>query len=407
MFKIVFTLTFSLLSINLSLASSKHSKKKHGTPRSGVISFDVYQTKNIIDLLIVRSINNQSKLFHQRSIDNGVTYSPEQPITFSLDGNEMRSPKRGGDFQIASIDNYIMVAWEKKGSGRFGSGPIRTVLSKDGGKTWSAFKPLTNSEEGQGFMDFAATKGPRFHAIWLENVGPKRGLRHSSVDLSKGIKEASFEKVNQVDEVTCACCWNVLAKDSSGTLYSLYRDKKPSDMSLATSNDLGKSWKYHSKVGIFGWDFDGCPHVGGAIDFAADKSIHTTIWTGKEDTHGLYYQGYDQKKKQWQTTPTLISKKARRSDLKIVGDKLVIAYDIIEDHRAKIKVIYKQVNSEKFSEPKTIDIKSKFSEYPRIIVSKDNYINLFYSNRVDDSQKYHLTKKRFKIGEKVTTKVSH
>jgi hypothetical protein len=194
------------------------------------------------------------------------------------------------DAQIAAAGDRLVAVWMTAGTDRFGGGPMATALSADGGKTWQAGpNPADDgSTSGHGFIDIAAGPGGVFHLTWFDTREERRGLRYaSSADGGR-----TWTANATPDAETCECCWNVIVAGADGSVGILYRDKAPRDMSLAISTDGGKNWTGGKTVGSFGWQFDGCPHVGGgfAVGGSSEKPVwHATVWTGQADRLGLYY----------------------------------------------------------------------------------------------------------------------
>lgn len=385
-------LTISALSCAIAMPAFSHGKKKHKKKRKEstveeVISFDVYRQPNgIIDILAVKSNPGAKPVFqHSRSINDGKTFTPRISINSRLkDGQElgdMRTPKRGGDFQVASSGDNILISYEIKGNNKHGSGPLRTLISKDGGKSFETYKNLSDTTLGQGFVDIAATKSGTFHWVYLQNHPDGRGLRHAMMDL----KSDSLTAVeNHVDKKTCACCWNTV-KAVGDDLYAIYRDKKPSDMSMVYSKDKGKTWQEGGVVGAFDWDFDGCPHVGSSLAFdpAAGTGAstngrpfaHATAWTAKEGKLGLYYQNWSGEGTKW-SAPYKLAENGRRGDIATVGNMVVAVYEemIDENNVARIRVADVTKKPMVFSRPRTIS--TNFTFYPRLEATKNGVIML-------------------------------
>ena len=285
---------------------------------AGVSSFDVAESEGTVHVLFARPAGPESKdipLFHIRSDDGGATWS--EPARVATGHAPPPRLHRGDDPQIAAHGDMLMALWTARGDGPFGSGPLATALSDDGGRTWRAgpspaARPLPVQEQpavviptaapaspgakkphaakgtGPGYR-FPATTGDRdgFHVVWIHAIGDERSLRHAR--LAPGTSAWSDPTV--VDPKICACCWNELKPGPGGSLLALYRDQHPSDMMLARSRDAGRTWEQPTRVGGFDWHFEGCPHVGGGVAVAQDArggNILTTVWTGKPQAAGAY-----------------------------------------------------------------------------------------------------------------------
>ena len=181
--------------------------------------------------------------------------------------------------------------WPGRGTGVWGSGPLGSALSRDGGKTWApAGDPAPFPED-----DPVAEHGARFPALqpspaggftlaWIDASDKARSVRAGRFDLDT----SSWSEPVTVDATSCACCWNALASVGGEEVF-VYRDVNPSDMAAARSSDGGATWSEPAPVGSFGWDFEGCPHVGAGLAAEPDGGrLFAAVWTGKEGEAGLY-----------------------------------------------------------------------------------------------------------------------
>jgi hypothetical protein len=111
-----------------------------------------------------------------------------------------------------------------------------------------------------------------------EAAASGKGLRYArSTDGGR-----TWSKNATLDPECCECCWNSLLTLPGGVVHVLFRDRDPRDMALVSSADGGKTWSTPTPVGSFGWAFNGCPHVGGALAASDDgKSLNAVVWTAK------------------------------------------------------------------------------------------------------------------------------
>lgn len=283
-----------------------------------VVACDVAASAGSLHLLLGKRTGAGTKDFtlaYTRSNDRGATWSLPVPIpTGHAPAAKMH---RGDDPRIAAIGDRLMALWTARGDGPFGSGPLATALSDDGGRTWRpgpapSAQPLTagaipprtaaatdpapstpgkaREATGPGYrFPAAAAAAAGFHVVWIHAAGDERSLRHAALPFD----EARWSDPVVVDPHLCACCWNELHVQADGSLLTLYRDQRPSDMSLARSSDGGRTWLGAGRAGEFDWDFDGCPHVGGAVATVTgprgdDDSLLATVWTGNAGSTGAY-----------------------------------------------------------------------------------------------------------------------
>ncbi len=235
---------------------------------------------------------------HRVSIDGGVSWSEPVPVNTGV--VSPHGLHRGADARIAAHEQTLVAAWTTAGSDKWGSGPIATVLSKDGGKTWTpgpnpADDGLT---DGHNFMALGADTAGNFHLAWLDGRDGERGLRYSV----SGDGGAHWAVNSTAAPKTCECCWNSLTPLDKGGIAVLYRARTPRDMYLVSSRNAGAEWTSPAAVGDFRWDINMCPHVGGALATCAGpkgQRLHATVWTGASGKSGLYHLLSDDSGQTW------------------------------------------------------------------------------------------------------------
>ena len=249
-------------------------------------------------------------LAHQRSADGGLQWSAPVRVEADPGGPPIKKVSRGEDAAIAvgPDGRTLLAVWPGRGTGVWGSGPLGSALSRDGGATWTpagdpapfpADDPV--AEHGARFPALLASPGPGgsgsgsgggggggggggFTLAWIDASDEARGVRANRFDPAA----SSWGEPVTVDPTSCACCWNALAAVGEEAVF-VYRDADPSDMSAARSPDGGASWSDPAPVGGFGWVFDGCPHVGAGLAAEPDGGrLFAAVWTGKEGEAGLY-----------------------------------------------------------------------------------------------------------------------
>jgi hypothetical protein len=300
-----------------SQAAERHLEKDEG---AGVVSLDVWASGPVVDLLL----GLQRKgvvLVHRRSTDGGATWSADHPVPMA---SRAHSPHRGNDPQVAATGAHVVVTWVTPGTSKWGSGPLATAISDDGGLTWRAGpNPADDgSTDGHGYADLATDAAGTFLLAWLDSRDGAPGLRAAtSADFGH-----TWSANRTVASATCECCPNRVASPRAGTFLVLFRDGTPRDTSLAVTDDGGATWSRRGPTGAFGWKFEGCPHVGGGIAVATGET-HVLTWTGAEGRAGLYAVHSPDGGRTWSAPRPLGGPRAHHADLANSRDVLAGVWD--------------------------------------------------------------------------------
>ena len=275
----------------LSAGVFAHSPKKDGAKLrvKGVRSLEVVEDNGRLHMLLGEAEDPAAVpvLSHSTSMDGGESWSV--PIAVGLSAAAPHGLHRGSDARIAAHGDHLVAAWTAAGTDSWGSGPITIVMSEDGGQHWSAGpNPADDGlTDGHNFLTINADAKGQFHLAWLDKRDGERGLRYSfSTDGGR-----HWEANKTVAPKTCECCWNSIVPLASGDVAILFRDRSPRDMKVVTSRGPSR-WNMPVAVGNFQWQFNACPHVGGALvrrSAAAGEQLHAAVWTGASGASGLYH----------------------------------------------------------------------------------------------------------------------
>lgn len=307
------------LAFGLLAAAFTRAHEKHSTDIVGILGLDVYAdaSGDVVDaLLAVQEAGATSvELRHTRSRDGGATWSRPAPILPG--GTNVFSPRRGAEPQIASSGDRLVVIWTEPGTSPWGSGPLASAVSADGGKSWK--KGVNPADDGttkdHGFVDVAATGPGAFLAVWLDGRDGGQGLR-SAASRDGG---ASWSRNVDIERRTCECCANrLLVRDGHKDVDVIYRGRDPRDMYVARTSDGGSSWSRLGPVARFGWEFDGCPEVAGglaATSAAGGERLHALAWTGQDSDVGVWRVASDDRGRAWTKPARMGDATAKQLDL--------------------------------------------------------------------------------------------
>lgn len=332
----------------------------------GINSLDVSTDGKALNLLVADypQGTNPPALLFQRSTDGGSSWT--KPVRIDAGRPFPFSPHRGMDAQIAGSGNKLIAIWATGGTGYMGSGPMVTALSSDAGKTWQRGpNPADdNLTTGHAYVDVAADAKGNFHLVWLDSRDGKQGLRYARS--SDGGKKWTRNVTLKAE--SCECCWNTLAV-SGDSVHVLFRDKSPRDMAMVSSADGGKTWGKPVYVGAFGWEFQGCPHVGGGLTTGTKggSALHALVWTGLAGKSGVFHMASTDGGANWLNPVQIGTGDARRSDIATANGQVAVACEVISDGESVVFATKSADGGRTWSELKRLSDKGTTASYPRVV----------------------------------------
>lgn len=336
-----------------------------------VKSFDIYADGSTLHLIISGTPHtqnhNSTSVRYLQSSDGGVHWSKSVALGNNL---PMSLASRGNDVQIAAQDNNIVALWQVQGEIP-NSGPLVTFYSHDAGKIWYQGKnPAIDDSGDQSHADLVADVQGYFHAVWLAD--PEENGYQSLRYAQSHDKGETWQSPLKLDDSTCSCCANKLTLSPDGFIHVLYRDMKPRDMTMLSSSDNGATWQNKQTIGDFHWEFDGCPHVGGALAFDQSNNFYGSVWTGAPNMSGLYAASAKQIVK--------IGKNAIHSDITVLDNRIFLVWDEIRPEGTAIFSSQSVDKGVSWTTPHRLSDVGKTSTHPRI-VSIENAALVFWTEK--------------------------
>lgn len=355
-----------------------------------ISSFDVFADGDTVHLLVGQGDKRGGpvKLLYRQSQDGGQQWS--EPIQVNSKGETLMAPHPGENAQIAAHGQRVMAVWsEKSAIPGERAGPLLSMLSEDGGKTWRSGGKPAGDETGYHALPELSADRQGFHAVWLHggarDSGTPQGLHYThSVDGS------AWAAATQIAPATCRCCWNRLVTTADQDVGVLYRAAAPRDMAFVRVGANRRSREANLPgvaVGAFGWEFEGCPHVGGAL--AADgKKLHALVWTGKDEAStGLYYSSSADGGAEWSEPARLGDAVARDSDIAVAADgRLVALWGAASAGGMHVAQTQSTDQGKTWSEPKVISDDTAMASHPRVLATAKGVTSFWLERRDGKSQ---------------------
>jgi hypothetical protein len=371
------TIRFTLAALLLLVGSVSRAHEMSPPEKlTGVQSFDVDARDGKIHVLTldVDASTMVANLNDHMFTDDGKLSPPSRVASNVPTPNY--GDHAGDDVQVAAFGDHVVALWQIKGTGWEGCGPMVSAVSSDGERTWRpARSPADDGKTGgHGFIDVTSDASGVFHAVWLDDRRGHQSLWYArSADFG-----ASWSKNILLRDKPCQCCWNKIATAGTNGVYVLFRDQHPRDMAMAVSSDGGRHWNVQTSLGGFGWNFDGCPHVGGGLDEG-----HALIWTGKDESVGLYHASVDAKG-HWHASQKIAGPGARHGD--IATDKagrLAAVWDAYENNEFMIQATTSNDHGKTWAAPKRLSPPHTHPTHPRVVASPTGF-RIFWTDTTEN-----------------------
>jgi hypothetical protein len=156
----------------------------------------------------------------------------------------------------------------------------------------------------------------------------------------------------------------------------LYRDKQPSDMSVGVIKHQ-QQWQRLNHVGAFNWQFDGCPHIGGCVDFqkiADNTRFHAAVGTGHQDHLGIHYLNSDDGGKNWSTPISLGNESAIHADIASHDNGRVLAvWDMMTENGLVVFKAESKDQGKHWSTLEQISTINMRASHPRIVKTEKGF----------------------------------
>jgi len=178
----------------------------------------------------------------------------------------------------------------------------------------------------------------------------------------------SWARNVDVERRTCECCANrLLVREDSVDV--IYRARDPRDMSVARTTDGGASWTKLGPVARFGWEFDGCPEVAGALATTrvrGEERTYALAWTGKESDVGVWAVASDDKGRTWTKPGRIGDASAKQLDLASSGGCVTAVWDEYRaaDKRRAVHASTSCDGGRVWTKPETISDSGVDASYP-------------------------------------------
>ncbi|HVF33908.1 MAG TPA: sialidase family protein [Candidatus Saccharimonadia bacterium] len=349
---------------------------QHGASAApGVAHFDVYGDGADLHVLLGERVGADKtvQLSHRRSVDGGATWSA--PVRIDRPGDTLFSPHPGEHPQLAARGDRIVVLWTSRNPESGRGGAIVSAVSPDGGASWSrgATPAGDDSQAYHGLLELASDESG-FHAVWLR-PNADAGNEAQGLHYAHSQDGAQWAAQRALDLDTCRCCWNRLVTTGDG-VGVLYRDGTPRDMAFVALRD--GEWSKPVAAGDFGWRFEGCPHVGGALASDHAKRLDALVWTGVDEARaGLYHVASRDAGASWTEPRRIGDAGARESDLLLADGKLVALWSTVADGKSRVHRAESSDGGKNWDDARAVSSAAANATQPRVVAARGKPVSFW------------------------------
>jgi hypothetical protein len=216
-------------------------------------------------------------IFYRRSDDAGKTFT--DPILLAQVNAMSLGMRRGPRIAVTGSAICVTAIGGKQGKGR--DGDLLSLVSTDGGKTWSEPVIVNDTADAAREGLHAMASGPKnsLCCVWLDlRTKASEVMASTSTDGGKTWSK-NTTVYRSPDGSVCECCHPSVAIDPKGGVVVQWRNSLSGarDLYVASSGDGGKTFGDATKLDKVTWPLDGCPMDGGAVATLTDGSF-ASVW---------------------------------------------------------------------------------------------------------------------------------
>lgn len=373
--------TFALLAAGLAGAEEKGGHKSHAaapgcadpTPNCAVTATPSFGKDGRLWLTYAAA----GKVYGAVSRDNGKSFA--QPFTIaSLDGAALDDNGEARPKIVALDDGTLVASYTMKPEKSF-EGTIYVTRSADGGKSFSAPKPLIDGK-GQRFETFVVGPTGRLYVAWLDKTNAEKAKAAGEAFAGSGVAVgwsddggATIEGKKILLDHSCECCRVGAALDRDGLPVFAWRhvfDGNQRDHMVAKLSADSKTLA-GGRVSADEWATT-CPHQGPTLAIDAAGRWHVAWFTRGKQRQGLFYARSADGGKNF-SEPEALGDPERapsRPQLLAVGDRLYRAWKEFDGATTTVALQSSQDGGKSWSPVRVVAATTDASDHPLLVANK-------------------------------------
>ena len=179
-------------------------------------------------------------------------------------------------------DGTLAVQWLMENGPTSYDYDVNIALSSDDGRSWGdVIVPHRDGAQRQhGFATLLPTAQDQLTVIWLDGRNYDAGVAEDAFTNAMQLRattigsDGSLSEDTLLDARTCTCCQTSAAVTDNGVVLVAYRDRTAEEIrDVSVVRLVDGVWTEPAAVHNDGWEIDGCPVNGPAIDTKGERAV--------------------------------------------------------------------------------------------------------------------------------------
>ena len=316
---------------------------------------------------------SSDQIYVARSVDAGRTFTSPVAVTRGPAGLDTGADQRPQ--LVVDRRNRVLVSYATRDE-RF-NGQVLVATSTDGGATFSAPRPITDSPASQRFITLALDASGDIFAAWIDKRNGAAALQAGSAFPGASLAYAwssdggqSFSPSRIAHDNLCECCRLGVAFVGAHRPVVLFRNIFSGERDHAVLTFEGETASGPAKrVSDDRWAINACPHHGPSLAVGIDGAYHAAWFSGGGARRGLFYARSADSGRTF-TAPRSIGAAGRqpaRPYVLAAGDRLWLAWKEFDGERSTVNVMLSRDGGISWDQPRAVASTASYSDHPLLI----------------------------------------
>jgi len=278
---------------------------------------------------------------------------------------------------VVDKDGRVFVAFARFRDRQF-NGEVFHTRSTDGGRSFSAPRPITTNQESQRFEAIALDADGSLFTAWLDkrNRVPARERNEKYVGAALAFAWSTDHGTTVADariahDNTCECCRLGVALAGPGRPAIVFRnvfDGTVRDHAVMTFADRETPGPVY-RVAVDDWKTEACPHHGPSLAIAADGTYHVAWFTNGRARRGLFFASSSDGGRTFSAPQPIGRRGASHPYLLTLADAVWLAWKEFDGETTTVFAKVSHDQGRTWSEPKSLARTADSSDLPLLVTN--------------------------------------